>query len=1258
MNTLFRWVGALVVGSLGCLSVAHAATVTYTSSTTWTAPVGVGEVTVQAWGGGGGGGGQNISQNGAGGGGGGAYSSATITVVPGSTYAITVGSGGVAGSSGAGGAGADSWFASTATLLAKGGQGGLPSTSNSNPGGTGGAGGLAAQGVGTLKFSGGNGGYGRTNSAGNGGPGGSSAGVSANGLSGNITWSTITAAVGPDESGIGGNGGAQSANGSPSASGPGGGGGGSGDGSNRRGGDGADGKVVLTFVDALTKVASTFSASVGDVVTFTVAVNNSSATGFGSTTVTDTLPAGMTYVTHLASAGTAVAAGQVITWTLPAVAAKTSESLILVVNLDQQGTLTNTATSPGLPNASAEILVLANAVTHFRMDEPAGSWSGAAGEVLDSGTTGLHGRRFTVTAPTSTNEIAPTTTIASQFSSVVGGFCNAGRFDGKAVVQVAASPLFGYTKLLSASAWIYPTNYNSQLSSILSNDQNYEFHLTTNGKLNWWWGGPEITSATTIPLNRWTHVAITFDSVAGRQRIYINGVQDANTNNWKGTLASNPCNFYIGGDVATGSCTVISDRNFRGNIDEVKLYNKELSAAEVMADMNLGRSCSGTYDHIRIEHDGQASICTPDTVIVKACLNASCSTLYTGSVTVQLSPTGWVGGNTFTFSGGIGTRQLSVGTAGNVTLGTVSASPIPTSATRCFDGATETCSMNFANASCSFDAVEPGALPQTRLFTKLSQTSFGIDVLSLTNSTTINKSFAGSVDVDLVDSTSVTCPTGAGLTTATNISFVAATNQGRKNISFNYNSVAKNVRVRMRQGSSAPACSSDNFAIRPYDAALVTNANAAAPGINATPSFKAGANFSLSATTKPNSYAGALKLDTLDPNKVTAQQPNNTATIASGGTKGTLTPINLISNAASVNATYSEVGYAILAPGAFIDDTFTLVDRAPGDCVSSTTGGANLSDTLVAGKYGCDIGNRVQVTLGRFYPDHFAIGAPSVVPFCGTPSTNDFTYFGQDGFGTTFTLTAQNTTNGTTQNYRDAFAKLNLTNYSAFGFTTASALPAGSALQPSATLPLGSWVNGVATGVVARHQVSRPTAATAETLTTVNAAPTDGEVPAAAPAAVGSNVRLRYGRLRMQNAYGSELLPLTVPFEAQYWTGNYYATNTWDNCTALPMSSLVMSGFAGNLAACETQITPTGSVTLAAGKLPSPGLVLTKPGAGNSGSVDLAFNVGTTASGTTCVGPSASAATAANKPWFGPNIGGRATFGIYRSPLIYLRENY
>ena len=150
---------------------------------------------------------------------------------------------------------------------------------------------------------------------------------------------------------------------------------------------------------------------------------------------------------------------------------------------------------------------------------------------------------------------------------------------------------------------------------------------------------------------------------------------------------------------------------------------------------------------------------------------------------------------------------------------------------------------------------------------------------------------------------------------------------------------------------------------------------------------------------------------------------------------------------------------------------------------------------------------------------------------------------------------------------------------------------------------------------------------------------------------------MRYGRLRMGNAYGSELLDLPIPLEAQYWgAAGYYVTNNADSCTTLNASSLILSNFTQNLTACETKFAPIGSQTFNGGRLP---LRLVRPGAGNNGSVSLALNISNVASGTTCIAAAPSAATAANMEWFGTaNPVGQATFGVYKTPLIYRRENF
>ncbi|MEO7031147.1 MAG: LamG-like jellyroll fold domain-containing protein, partial [Herbaspirillum sp.] len=614
----------------------------------------------------------------------------------------------------------------------------------------------------------------------------------------------------------------------------------------------------------LSKTSSASAALVGDVIAFTLTATNTTTSALSNVVLTDALPAGMAYSTHAAPPDTLVSvAGNAVTWSLPSLAANSSAQMTLVVLLTAKGAYTNVVTAPGTASASANILVLDKAVTHYNFDQVPGSLTGAVGEVKDVGTTGLNGRRvLTSGSSIVSNIVSPNPTIAAQNPTVNGGFCNAIRLDGTAVVQVPHSPLFRYENEFSASVWIYATQYptsSNQYASILSNDQNYEFHLDQNGKLYWWWGADNFTSNTKIALNTWTHVAITFNSAVspGRQRIYINGVQDSSTKSWGGKLAENPCNFYLGGDVATGSCALIPGRNFVGMIDEAKLYPKELSATEVRADMLLGRSCTNTFDHLQIEHDGAASTCTPETVTIKACQNASCSTLYTDPVTTTLIPSGWVGGDSFTFSGGITTRQLSKTSTGSVNLG--SSSPYT-----CSTGSGTSCALNFVSTSCNFDAVEPTAAPGARLYTKLTGVEFKVDVLALNATKAINTGYAGTVNVDLVDTSSIACPTGAGLTTPAQSLTFATIDKGRKPVLFTYSKAARNVSVRMQVGSGAPACSSDNFTIRPQAITSVTTTtvNADPTGVSASASaLKAGSAFDLIANTNTVGYDDKPKLD-------------------------------------------------------------------------------------------------------------------------------------------------------------------------------------------------------------------------------------------------------------------------------------------------------------------------------------------------------------------------------------------------------------
>jgi MSHA biogenesis protein MshQ len=165
------------------------------------------------------------------------------------------------------------------------------------------------------------------------------------------------------------------------------------------------------------------------------------------------------------------------------------------------------------------------------------------------------------------------------------------------------------------------------------------------------------------------------------------------------------------------------------------------------------------------------------------------------------------------------------------------------------------------------------------------------------------------------------------------------------------------------------------------------------------------------------------------------------------------------------------------------------------------------------------------------------------------------------------------------------------------------------------------------------------------TLTTA-ALQVNSRVPATAPAGTRYEVGLMVlsGRLYVPNVFGSDLLRLPVALSAQYWNGKSWAISDGDSASIVAQSLVprsCMRFFAADpkLATCKPNpLTPLDNLPLqlADGKRV---LKLQAPARGTVGSVDFSVDNG------------------AAKTWL-PSTVGRATFGLYRSPLIYLREVY
>jgi MSHA biogenesis protein MshQ len=52
-------------------------------------------------------------------------------------------------------------------------------------------------------------------------------------------------------------------------------------------------------------------------------------------------------------------------------------------------------------------------------------------------------------------------------------------------------------------------------------------------------------------------------------------------------------------------------------------------------------------------------------------------------------------------------------------------------------------------------------------------------------------------------------------------------------------------------------------------------------------------------------------------------------------------------------------------------------------------------------------------------------------------------------------------------------------------------------------------------------------------------------------ARIAKNGKFRFGRLQLNNTYGSEKLPLSVPIQSRYWSGGHFVNNNQDNCTVI-----------------------------------------------------------------------------------------------------------
>jgi hypothetical protein len=187
------------------------------------------------------------------------------------------------------------------------------------------------------------------------------------------------------------------------------------------------------------------------------------------------------------------------------------------------------------------------------------------------------------TAATDSSGSGNNGTVSGATRSTSGRFGRALSFDGAGdIVNVPDTSSLDLTTGMTLEAWVRPSAL-SGWRTVLMKEQTgglvYAIYASTDA------GRPsghvytssELDTQGTVALtaNAWTHLALTYDG--GTLRLYVNGNQ-ASSRAVSGSILTSTGAVRIGGNN-------VWPEWFNGLIDEVRVYRRALTAAEVGADM-------------------------------------------------------------------------------------------------------------------------------------------------------------------------------------------------------------------------------------------------------------------------------------------------------------------------------------------------------------------------------------------------------------------------------------------------------------------------------------------------------------------------------------------------------------------------------------------------------------------------------------------------------------------------------------------------
>ncbi len=165
-----------------------------------------------------------------------------------------------------------------------------------------------------------------------------------------------------------------------------------------------------------------------------------------------------------------------------------------------------------------------------------------------------------------------------------GRFGRALSFDGVNDVVTVPDAATLDSPYVTVSAWVFPTALSGWRTAVMKEAPAgmvyslYAHDNAPNPAMTIGIGGVDHATSgdAPLPLNVWSHLAATYDGAT--VRLFVNGKQ-VRTSAVRGTLPASANPLRIGGNSLWGEY-------FSGTIDEVRVYNRALSAVEIRGDMN------------------------------------------------------------------------------------------------------------------------------------------------------------------------------------------------------------------------------------------------------------------------------------------------------------------------------------------------------------------------------------------------------------------------------------------------------------------------------------------------------------------------------------------------------------------------------------------------------------------------------------------------------------------------------------------------